>query len=38
MLTTTFALEEPDVVAISIRPGVVDTDMQKLIREKGILI
>ncbi|CAB4423991.1 unnamed protein product [Rhizophagus irregularis] len=36
MLTTTFALEEPDVVAISIRPGVVDTDMQKLIREKGM--
>ncbi|GES85936.1 short-chain dehydrogenase [Rhizophagus clarus] len=36
LLTATFALEEPDIVAISIRPGVVDTDMQKLIRDKGL--
>jgi hypothetical protein len=36
MLTTTVAVEEPGIVAISLRPGVVDTEMQKFIREKGI--
>ncbi|EHA46170.1 short-chain dehydrogenase [Pyricularia oryzae 70-15] len=29
------ALEEPDVVSVSVGPGRVDTDMQKLIRETG---
>ncbi|RIA88580.1 hypothetical protein C1645_695091 [Glomus cerebriforme] len=36
MLTSTVAIEEPDIVAIAVRPGVIDTDMQKLIREKGM--
>ncbi|KAM7208920.1 hypothetical protein V8F20_000798 [Naviculisporaceae sp. PSN 640] len=29
------AVEEPDIAAISVSPGRVDTDMQKQIREKG---
>ncbi|KAK6357870.1 hypothetical protein TWF730_007227 [Orbilia blumenaviensis] len=29
----TLALEEPDVTTVAIRPGVVDTDMQKALRE-----
>jgi len=29
------ALEEPDIITVSIRPGVVDTEMQGVIREKG---
>jgi hypothetical protein len=29
----TLAVEEPDVTTISIRPGVVDTEMQREIRE-----
>lgn len=29
----TLATEEPAVTTVSIRPGVVDTDMQKAIRE-----
>lgn len=29
----TLAAEEPDVVAVAVRPGVVDTDMQQQIRE-----
>ena len=29
----TLAVEEPSVTTVSIRPGVVDTDMQKSIRE-----
>lgn len=29
------AVEEPDVVSVSVGPGRVDTDMQKLIRETG---
>jgi len=36
LLIATVASEEPDIVAITIRPGIVDTDMQKLIREKGM--
>ncbi|KAL1610235.1 hypothetical protein SLS60_001900 [Paraconiothyrium brasiliense] len=32
-LALTLAVEEPDVTTISIRPGVVDTDMQREIRE-----
>ncbi|KAF9580482.1 hypothetical protein BGW38_002862 [Lunasporangiospora selenospora] len=31
------AVEEPDVITVSIRPGVVDTDMQVFIRENGNL-
>jgi NAD(P)-dependent dehydrogenase (short-subunit alcohol dehydrogenase family) len=34
-LTRMIAAEEPDVTAISFRPGVVDTEMQALIREQG---
>ncbi|TLD22127.1 hypothetical protein PspLS_07937 [Pyricularia sp. CBS 133598] len=29
------AVEEPDIVSVSVGPGRVDTDMQKLIRETG---
>lgn len=29
------ATEESDITTVSIRPGVVDTEMQSLIREKG---
>lgn len=32
-LAMTLAVEEPDVTTLSIRPGVVDTDMQVSIRE-----
>jgi len=32
-LTQTLAVEEPDIVSIAIRPGVVDTEMQREIRE-----
>lgn len=28
-------MEEPDVTAVAVSPGRVDTDMQKEIREKG---
>jgi NAD(P)-dependent dehydrogenase (short-subunit alcohol dehydrogenase family) len=33
-LALTLAVEEPDVTTVSIRPGVVDTEMQREIREK----
>lgn len=33
-LALTLSVEEPDVTSISIRPGVVDTEMQKELREK----
>lgn len=32
-VAATLAVEEPDVTTISIRPGVVDTEMQRAIRE-----
>ena len=32
-LARTLAVEEPDITTIAIQPGVVDTDMQKSIRE-----
>ena len=32
----TFALEEPNILFLAIRPGVVDTEMQKQIRETGL--
>jgi len=34
-LTRVLAAEEPSITAVSVRPGVVDTSMQALIREKG---
>ena len=34
-LTRMIAAEEPDVTAISFRPGVIDTDMQATIRREG---
>jgi NAD(P)-dependent dehydrogenase (short-subunit alcohol dehydrogenase family) len=33
--TRILAAEEPEIVAVSLRPGVVDTAMQEAIREKG---
>ncbi|GAB4572426.1 MAG: SDR family oxidoreductase [Anaerolineae bacterium] len=35
MLTAVLAEEEPDLVCVAVRPGVVDTEMQARIREKG---
>lgn len=35
MLTAMLAEEEPDIVAVAVRPGVIDTVMQALIREQG---
>lgn len=32
-LALTLGVEEPDVTTISIRPGVVDTEMQREVRE-----
>jgi NAD(P)-dependent dehydrogenase (short-subunit alcohol dehydrogenase family) len=33
--TAVLAAEEPDVTALAVRPGVVDTEMQTLIRQEG---
>jgi NAD(P)-dependent dehydrogenase (short-subunit alcohol dehydrogenase family) len=33
--TRVFDAEEPDITSVSVRPGVVDTDMQALIRREG---
>ncbi|KAF1351617.1 short chain dehydrogenase [Lizonia empirigonia] len=33
-LAATLAVEEPDVTTVSVRPGVVDTEMQRAIREE----
>jgi NAD(P)-dependent dehydrogenase (short-subunit alcohol dehydrogenase family) len=33
-LVTTLAVEEPELVSVAIRPGIVDTEMQREIREK----
>ena len=35
MFTELLAVEEPEVVAVAVRPGVVDTRMQQVIRETG---
>ncbi|KAJ1932278.1 hypothetical protein FBU59_006427 [Linderina macrospora] len=35
MLTASMAVEEPEVVAVALRPGVVDTEMQAEIRSDG---
>lgn len=37
MMTATLAVEEPRVFAVAVRPGVVDTEMQRVIREGGRL-
>jgi len=34
-LTRLLAAEEPDITTVALRPGVVDTDMQALIRAEG---
>lgn len=34
-LTRVTAAEEPDVIAVAVRPGVIDTEMQRMIREEG---
>jgi NAD(P)-dependent dehydrogenase (short-subunit alcohol dehydrogenase family) len=34
-LTRLLAAEEPDITTVAVRPGVVDTDMQALIRAEG---
>lgn len=34
MLAATLAVEEPEITTVAIRPGMVDTDMQKAIREQ----
>ena len=33
-LALTLAVEEPTIMTVSVRPGVVDTDMQALVRSK----
>lgn len=35
MFNEALALEEPEIVAIAVRPGVVDTEMQAVIRREG---
>ncbi|KAJ2058063.1 hypothetical protein GGI17_005260 [Coemansia sp. S146] len=35
MVTQSMAMEEPEIVAIALRPGAVDTDMQTVIRSVG---
>ncbi len=35
MLARSLAVEEPSITTIAIRPGVVDTDMQTMIRDIG---
>ncbi|KAJ2753954.1 hypothetical protein H4S06_003655 [Coemansia sp. BCRC 34490] len=36
MITQSLAVEEPEIVALAIRPGVVDTDMQETVRSSGV--
>ncbi|RCH80020.1 hypothetical protein CU098_008375 [Rhizopus stolonifer] len=35
LINSTLAVEEPNVTSIAIRPGVVDTEMQNMIRSTG---
>jgi NAD(P)-dependent dehydrogenase (short-subunit alcohol dehydrogenase family) len=35
LFTRILAVEEPKITALAIRPGVIDTEMQKVIRERG---
>jgi NAD(P)-dependent dehydrogenase (short-subunit alcohol dehydrogenase family) len=37
-LVTTLEVEEPDITSVAIRPGTVDTEMQREIREKHNLV
>ena len=34
-LTSTLAIEEPEITTIAVEPGVVDTDMQGILRTEG---
>ena len=34
-ITATLALEEPEITALAVAPGIIDTEMQALIRERG---
>lgn len=36
-LALVLSAEEPDVVSVAIRPGTVDTEMQREIREKHVV-
>ena len=36
--TSVLATEEPDITAVAIRPGVVDTDMQAYLRKEGPVV
>ncbi|KAG0301794.1 hypothetical protein BGZ99_003332, partial [Dissophora globulifera] len=36
MFADVLAMEEPELTTISIRPGVVDTEMVNIVREKGV--
>jgi NAD(P)-dependent dehydrogenase (short-subunit alcohol dehydrogenase family) len=35
MITSVLAIEEPAITAVAVRPGVVDTEMQAVIRRDG---
>ncbi|KAG5459558.1 MAG: hypothetical protein BJ554DRAFT_28, partial [Olpidium bornovanus] len=35
MLTENLAAEEPEIASVAVRPGVVETEMQKIIRDSG---
>ena len=37
-LALTLAVEEPSITSLALRPGVVDTDMQALIRSKSAVM
>lgn len=34
-ITAALALEEPEITALAVAPGIIDTEMQALIRERG---
>ncbi|KAG0300937.1 hypothetical protein BGZ99_003601, partial [Dissophora globulifera] len=36
MFADVFAMEEPELTTVSIRPGVVDTDMTATVRKEGV--
>lgn len=38
MSTKVLAAEEPDITAIALRPGLVDTDMQEVVRTRGGIV
>lgn len=37
-LALTLSVEEPDITSLAVRPGVVDTDMQVLVRSKSTIM